>query len=109
MKLELSEERINKLGFIAGYFGVRRQNRKTIQECSELIDEMTKVEIPDRPNREGVVTEIADVWIMLQQMCFIHGLYDEVEAEIDRKLDRCVAKIKNGDFEKDMHAEGGTI
>ncbi len=78
-------------------WGIEAQKNMTFEEVGELITVLAR----DRRNRvtkEEILTELADVTIMCEQMAIILG-YDDYEKEIDRKLirlrDEKLAKYKD--------------
>lgn len=73
-------------------FGPVHQKMMAIEECSELINALIK-EKRNRIGDDEVITEIADVSIMVGQLALIYGT-DKVKAEIERKLVRLVERIK---------------
>lgn len=70
-------------------FGVENQKRMAIEECAELINALAK---EARGRGADVVTEIADVTIMMRQLTIIYGR-DAVRKEIIRKLLRLKGRI----------------
>ena len=84
---------------IAEHYGLDCQEGQTISELSELLHVMTR-----RPSQRGIdwsnclVDEMADVIIMLRQMCFLHGIDPcEVNERINYKLNRQLERMKHGD------------
>lgn len=74
------------------HYGVEHQKRKAVEEMGELITAVSR-EQDNRAAKVEVITEIADVFIMMSQMAIVYGLED-VEKEIDRKLARLYYRIK---------------
>ena len=72
-------------------FGVEAQLDMAVEECSELINAICKLR-RGRNTNEDVITEIADVAIMAEQLTIIFGS-DKVEAEKRRKLLRLEERI----------------
>ena len=72
-------------------FGVEPQKDMMIEECSELINALEKHR-RGRNTYADVITEIADVMIMAEQMAFLFGP-EEVMAEKQRKLERLLDRI----------------
>ena len=74
-------------------FGTVSQLNVAIEECAEFIDAVMKY----RRGRVGineVITEIADVKIMMEQMEIIFGGNSKiVECEVLRKMDRLRSRI----------------
>lgn len=82
--------------------GPNRQIRKTMEEMAELQEALCKC-ADDRDTVDHVAEEIADVYIMLQQMTILHGCGDAVEKWYKFKIDRMdqrnhAAIAKFGDF-----------
>ena len=84
-------------------FGIENQKKMLHEEIGELLSALNKYD-RGRVNDEAVITEIADVMIMLEQMAFIFG-EEEVEAEKERKLqrllDRLIKHLRNKKKEKE--------
>ena len=85
-----------------GINGADRQIRKLFEEMSELQEAICK-HMDDRDTDDHVAEEIADVFIMLQQMIILHDCEDEFDKWYQFKIDRmdkrnraAIAKI--GDF-----------
>jgi NTP pyrophosphatase (non-canonical NTP hydrolase) len=62
-----------------------------IEECAELIDALAKYD-RGRADTKDVITELADVCIMVEQMAMLFGK-EEFEKEKERKLKRLQEKI----------------
>lgn len=78
-QLEVLKEAVRRFGSI-------NQKEMAIEECSELINALQK-EKRHRVTDDDVITEIADVTIMCQQLTLIYG-EDKVCDEITRKTNR---------------------
>lgn len=74
-------------------FGHSPQKMMAIEECAEFINAIAK-EKRGRAGREEIISEIADVMIMMEQMAVIYG-QDAVEKEKSRKLARLEERIKS--------------
>lgn len=74
-------------------YGVESQKMMAIEECSELINALSK-ERRGRTNNQDVITEIADVMIMCEQLSVIYGR-DKVEREINYKTARLKQRLLN--------------
>lgn len=72
-------------------FGLESQKRMAVEEAAELINALMK-ESRGRVNDADIITEIADVQIMMEQLAIIYG-YDKVAQERERKLDRLFTRI----------------
>lgn len=73
-------------------YGEDAQIKMCIEECSELINALCK-RFRGRGKDADVITEIADVTIMCQQMALLFG-EDEVKDEILRKQYRMIDRMK---------------
>lgn len=73
------------------HYGAEHQKKKAIEEMGELITAMSR-EQDGRATPKEVITEIADVQIMVLQLALIYGL-DKVAKEIDRKERRLIRRM----------------
>lgn len=73
------------------HYGAEHQKKKAIEEMGELITAISR-EQDGRANTEQVITEIADVQIMMRQLTLIYGI-DAVANEIDRKQRRLLRRM----------------
>lgn len=79
-------------------FGTAIQIDIAIEECSELINALCKWK-RRRVGDSEVVTEIADVQIMMAQMALMFG-WDEVDEERQKKLARLERRIAENNINK---------
>lgn len=88
------------LMFIIDYYGELHQEDKLIEELGELITALIKY-------RQGnnsifdVINEMADVYIMLEQCCIIHGIrpktiMEEQKYKIARTIENIIDRKNNG-------------
>lgn len=81
---------------ILRHYGVSSQLRKLAEECGEAVQAALKYDYrADEITKQALITEIADLEIMVQQIKFLVG-YEKVNKEIDFKLNRQLERIKNG-------------
>ena len=73
-------------------YGPEHQKRKAIEEMGELITALAR-EQDGRATEEQVITEIADVHLMVRQLMIIYG-WEECCKEYDRKQRRLLRKIE---------------
>lgn len=73
------------------HYGAEHQKKKAIEEMGELITAISR-EQDGRATTEQVITEIADVQIMMHQLALIYGI-DAVAKEIDRKQRRLLRRM----------------
>ena len=73
------------------HYGAEHQKKKAIEEMGELITAISR-EQDGRATTEQVITEIADVQIMMHQLALIYGI-DDVANEIDRKQRRLLRRV----------------
>lgn len=81
-----------QLQLFINYFGEKYQKVLLFEEMSELQKEVCK-ELRGKGDIPHIAEELADVYIMLQQMQLIYGITDEqieyvVQEKIERTLDR---------------------
>lgn len=85
-----------KLQFIIYTYGTKVQEDIAIEECSELIKAICKNRRnPSDETRKGIIDEIADVEIMLEQLKIIHSCSKDVEERINYKIERQIDRIMN--------------
>lgn len=77
-------------------FGYQSQERMALEEMSELTNALMKRH-RNRASDDDVVTEIADVMIMMEQLRQYYGK-ERVDKEIQRKLERLTRERLNGNF-----------
>lgn len=92
----MKEEQVKVCREAVNTFGIVPQVDMMQEEMNELGVEIGHWK-RGRTTDDKVITEIADVLIMAQQMAYIFG-EEEVEAEIERKIQRLANRIeeKNG-------------
>lgn len=74
------------------HYGPEHQKRKAIEEMGELITELER-EQDGRTTPEKVITEIADVHLMVRQLMTIYGL-DACMKEYYRKQHRLLRRME---------------
>ena len=94
-----------KIEQIANTYGWDAQCQVAIEECSELIQAICKhrrrysrqplSNMFDCPERDHIIEEIADVEIMMSQLKYFLCADEEVEQEIEKKLERQIRRIKD--------------
>jgi NTP pyrophosphatase (non-canonical NTP hydrolase) len=80
------EERLKLYGKAINTWGVTAQTDMAFEECGELIAALAK-DKRGRVTKEELLTELADVTIMCEQLATILG-FEDYEKELDRKLVR---------------------
>lgn len=86
-KKTIYNEALNKYGIINQKFMV-------MEECGELLNVIAKSN-RSRVTISEIITELADVSIMVEQMAFFYG-WDEFQSEKDRKLERLKERLEKG-------------
>lgn len=80
---------------ILKHYGVSSQLRKLAEECGEAVQAALKYDYrADEITKQALITEIADLEVMVQQIKFVVG-YEAVNKEIDFKLERQMKRIEN--------------
>lgn len=77
-------------------WGVGAQIGMLTEECGELLSAINKFN-RSRCSSDDVLTELADVSIMVEQLSLIYGGYEKFQIEKDKKLIRLLKRINNGD------------
>lgn len=90
---------------IAAYYGTEDQTRQLVEEMAELMVALSKwkrnegnVKVQDELRESmanDIVTEIADVRIMLEQIIFLYGIPESrIDSEIRYKVKRQIDRIE---------------
>ena len=88
--------KINKdlLQKVIDKYGTTLQSTVAMEELAELIKEISKV-IRGNKNADGMIEEIADVLIMIEQLKLMYNISDEeIESEISDKMYRTEWALK---------------
>ena len=72
-------------------YGIENQLWMVTEECGELLNAIGKMR-RERVTREEVITELADVTIMCEQIAQYLG-YDDYTKEMERKLERLKERL----------------
>lgn len=72
-------------------YGIENQLWMVTEECGELLNAIGKMR-RERVTREDVITELADVTIMCEQIAQYMG-YDDYTKEMERKLVRLKERL----------------
>jgi NTP pyrophosphatase (non-canonical NTP hydrolase) len=79
--------------------GIVNQQWMLVEECGELLNAIAKLK-RDRVGKMDVITELADVSIIVEQMAFFYG-EKEFHQERERKLLRLKERLKKHVEEKE--------
>jgi len=74
-------------------WGIENQLWMVTEECGELLSAIGKMR-RERVSREDVITELADVTIMCEQIAQYMG-YDDYTKEIERKIERLKNRLED--------------
>lgn len=74
-------------------YGAESQTRQVFEEMAELQKELCK-NARGADNRAAIAEEIADVRIMLEQMCILHDCEDLAKVFRSKKLARLAENIR---------------
>ncbi|MGM9533715.1 MAG: hypothetical protein ACI3VR_00610 [Intestinibacter sp.] len=96
--INIFDSDIKAINQIANHYGLEKQLDQTVEECSELIQAIMKWKRGDDSDVLGLIydvaEEIADVWIMLNQLTELDDdIADAVDEDIRFKLDRQLERI----------------
>lgn len=107
MKSEFGREgaHYDRLARAAEHFGVEAQVCKTIEEVGEFLAELGRT-MNGEANRRKLTEEIADVYNMLDQLCYLFGIEDDVQGAAERKMERTIQRMEAGETDEavqDIH------
>ena len=85
---------MNRIEFLATYYGKEHQELKTLEELEELTTELIN-NIKTEGVSSNTPSEISDVLIMLHQLIYIYDIVEEVVEQEDFKINRQIDRIKN--------------
>lgn len=74
-------------------YGIEHQKKKAVEEMGELITALAR-EQDGRATPDQVITEIADVQILMRQLATIYG-EQAVQKEFERKVRRLSRRMAN--------------
>lgn len=92
----MTTEQLRHLDSIVKHYGINNQLEKAIEELYELIDEI-RLENDAAFSLEGIIDEIADVEVMINQLKIIFDCFGEVEERIEYKINRQLERMKRGE------------
>ena len=85
---------MNRIEFLAIYYGKEHQELKTLEELEELTTELIN-NIRTEGVSSNTPSEISDVLIMLYQLIYIYNIGDDIENITEFKINRQIDRIKN--------------
>ena len=85
---------MNRIEFLATYYGKEHQELKTLEELEELTTELIN-NIKSEGVSSNTPSEISDVLIMLYQLIYIYNIGDDIENITEFKINRQIDRIKN--------------
>ena len=85
---------MNRIEFLATYYGKEHQELKTLEELEELTTELIN-NIKTEGLSSNTPSEISDVLIMLYQLIYIYNIGDDIENITEFKINRQIDRIKN--------------
>ena len=85
---------MNRIEFLATYYGKEHQELKTLEELEELTTELIN-NIKTEGVSSNTPSEISDVLIMLYQLIYIYNIGDDIENIAEFKINRQIDRIKN--------------
>lgn len=90
MQLITMEEFLKK---IIGHYGEKAQKEKAVEKLQELICEMYN-DLTGKVSRQALITRITDVYYMLNQLCIIYDIANEVQFDMRAKLSTTIRRIE---------------
>lgn len=88
------QKHYDNLTYCADFYGPRLQLAKTVEELGELTAEVGRM--LNFGHAEHLEEEIADVYNMLDQLCYLCECEDKVQAIAEEKMARQVQRIQEG-------------
>lgn len=91
-----------KIKYIADHYGLNNQTMIAVEEMAELTKCISKckrypaIDKRIEPYIESIREEVADVWIMMEQLKYLLG-QNEVDRIVHEKLERQMKRIEVGD------------
>ena len=85
---------MNRIEFLATYYGKEHQELKTLEELEELTTELIN-NIKTEGVSSNTPSEISDVLIMLYQLIYIYNIGEDIENITEFKINRQIDRIKN--------------
>lgn len=79
--------------------GIIKQQWMLIEECGELLNAIAKSK-RDRAGKDEIITELADVSIIVEQMAFFYG-----EEDFNKEKERKLLRLKER-LQKHLNKEG---
>lgn len=90
-----------KLMRIADHYKFDNQREQAFEEMAELMVSLNKFRRYGKLQRQNrlnaIITELADVQIMIMQLAYLLQVENEVEKEIEYKVNRTIARIENSE------------
>ena len=86
------EEKVELFKVVLETWGIGNQVFMVMEETGEMLNALAKAN-RGRVTKEEVITELADVSIMMEQMA-VHFGYEEFKAEKERKLNRLKERLE---------------
>ena len=90
----MTTEQKRNLCSIIEHYGMANQQKKAIEEMSELIQELCRF---DGINTEKLIDELADVVVMVEQLKILFDCHGEIEERINFKINRQLERMKRGE------------
>ena len=86
------EEKVELFKVVLETWGIGNQVFMVMEETGEMLNALAKAN-RGRVTKEEVITELADVSIMMEQMA-VHFGYEEFKSEKERKLNRLKERLE---------------
>lgn len=76
----------------ADYYGIEKQACKAVEEVGEFLAELGRA-MNGATNKEEMIEETADVYNLLDQICYLLGIEEQVRDVAEQKMERTVKAI----------------
>jgi NTP pyrophosphatase (non-canonical NTP hydrolase) len=77
-------------------WGVTNQVFMVMEESGEMLNALAKY-YRNRSTPQEIITELADVWILMEQMAEVFG-WDDFQNEVQYKLERLKKRLDNNEI-----------
>ena len=93
------------LEYVADFYGLAVQMKKTVEELQELVQALEKQQFE---GEGGIYDEVADVYNMLDQLCYLTSSTQKVGDIAQAKMERTVQRIQQSDHRKHIMSRFAT-
>lgn len=78
----------------ADHYGIEKQACKAVEEVGEFLAELGRA-MNGATNEEEMIEETADVYNLLDQICYLLGIEEQVRDIAEQKMERTVKNMRD--------------